>query len=139
MASALTLRAEHRPVLAELLARRPASLVVALCAAWCDTCRGFRPVFERLAAARSDSLFLWLDIDDDSAVAGDIEIDGFPSLAVFKSGLPVFFGVAEPQERHLMRVLAAMAQGLPRPVFVPEAVAMLPRTLVRATAAPDGG
>jgi thioredoxin 1 len=136
MASALTLRAEHRTVLAELLARRPASLVVALCAAWCDACRGFRPVFERLAAARSDSLFLWLDVDDDGAVTGDIEIDGFPSLAVFKSGLPVFFGVAEPRERHLTRVLAAMVEGRPRPVSVPEPVAMLPRTLVRvATAA----
>lgn len=126
-------------MLAELLARDPGSLVVALCAAWCETCRAFRPVFERLAAAQRDSLFLWLDIDDDSVVAGDIEIDGFPSLAVFRSGLPVFFGVAEPQERHLVRVLAAMAEGLPRPVSVPEAVAVLPRTLVRATAAPDGG
>jgi thioredoxin 1 len=132
MASALTLRAEHRTVLAARLARRPASLVVALCAAWCDTCRGFRPVFERLAAARSDSLFLWLDIDDDGVLAGDIEIDGFPSLAVFKSELPVFFGVAEPRERHLMRVLAAMAEAPPRPVAVPEAVAMLPRELLHA-------
>lgn len=130
MASALTLRAEHRPVLAGLLASPPASLVVALCAAWCDTCRGFRPVFERLAAARSDLLFLWLDVDDDAAVAGDIEIDGFPSLAVFRSGLPVFFGVAEARERHLARVLAAMAEEPPRPASVPEAVAMLPCRLV---------
>jgi thioredoxin reductase (NADPH) len=126
-------------VLAERLARNPASLVVALCADWCETCRAFRPVFDRLAAAQSDALFLWLDIDDDSAVAGEIEIEGFPSLAVFRSGLPVFFGVAEPQERQLMRVLAAMAEGVLRPLPVPEAVATLPRALVRATAAPDGG
>ena len=118
----------------------PGSLVVALCAAWCETCRAFRPVFDRLAAARSVSLFLWLDVDEDTAVAGDIEIDGFPCLAVFRSGLPVFFGVAEPHERQLMRVLAAMAEGPPRPVAVPETVAMLPRMLAeraQARAAPS--
>ena len=100
-------------------------LVVALCAAWCGTCRAFRPVFERLAAAQSDSLFLWLDVDDDSAIVGEIEVDGFPWLAVFRSGLPVFFGVAEPHERHLTRLLAEMAEGAPRGLAAPEAVALL--------------
>jgi thioredoxin reductase (NADPH) len=103
----------------------PALLVVALCAAWCGTCRAFRPVFERLAAAQSDSLFLWLDVDDDSAIVGEIEVDGFPWLAVFRSGLPVFFGLAEPHERHLMRVLEKMAEEPPRHLAVPDAVALL--------------
>lgn len=133
MTFALTLRAEDRPALRQLLARRPASLVVALCAAWCGTCRGFRPVFERLAATRSDSLFLWLDVEEDVALAGDIDIDAFPSLAVFRSGLPVFFGVAEPHEPHLLRLFAAISEGLPVPCPVPEAVAMLPRALVEAS------
>lgn len=64
-------------MVSERLAKCPASLVLALCAAWCDTCRGFRPVFERLAAERRDWLFLWLDVEDDEEIIGGIDIDRF--------------------------------------------------------------
>jgi thioredoxin 1 len=134
MPFALTLHADHRSALAERLAKPPPSLVVALCAAWCDACRAFRSTFERLAGSRPDSLFVWLDVEDDSAVVGDIEIEGFPSLAVFHSGLPVFFGVTRPQEGILLRLLAALVETEPRPVAVSDAVAVLPLALVRAAA-----
>src|SRR5207253_4198881 len=45
-------------------------VVVALCAAWCDTCNEFRASFERIAEARPDVVFVWLDIEDDSDVCG---------------------------------------------------------------------
>ena len=134
MRFALTLHADHRSALAGRLAEPPPSLVVALCAAWCDACRAFLPTFERLAGSRPDSLFVWLDVEDDSAVVGDIDIEGFPSLAVFQSGLPVFFGATRPQEAVLRRLLAAVTEAEPRPVAVPDAVAALPFALARAAA-----
>jgi thioredoxin reductase (NADPH) len=75
---------------------------------------------------------VWLDVEDDSPVVGDIEIEGFPSLAVFQSGLPVFFGVTRPQEGVLLRLLAAVMETEPRPVAVSDAVAVLPFALARA-------
>lgn len=86
-------------------------MVVALCAAWCDTCRTFWPSFERLADARGSTLFVWLDIEDDCAVVGDIDVENFPSFAVFRNGAPVFFGVTTPQDGVVARLLAALTDG----------------------------
>ena len=45
----------------------PARLVVvSLCAAWCDTCSEFRAAYERIAQARPQTTFVWLDIEDDA-------------------------------------------------------------------------
>lgn len=134
--SALTLRGSHRRVLADRLARSPAATVVGLCAAWCDVCRQFQPLFERLARAHRDAVFVWLDIEDDNAVVGDIEVENFPALAVFRSGVPVFFGPTVPQEGPVGRLLAALTQREPLAVPVPQEVAALPRRLARLAERP---
>lgn len=106
-----------------------ATTVVVLCAAWCDTCRAFRPVFDRLAAAQRDARFIWLDAENDAALLGDIDLENFPTLAVFRGDVPVFFGACLPQAAVIARLIAALMQGEPIPASVPEAVATLPRLL----------
>jgi thioredoxin reductase (NADPH) len=106
-----------------------AATVVVLCAAWCDACRAFRPVFERLADASRDTRFIWLDIEDDAALVGDIDVENFPTLAVFRGDVPVFFGVCEPQRAVIARLIAAFMQDEPVRTAVPDAVAALPRLL----------
>lgn len=97
-------------------------LVVALCAAWCGTCTEFRPQFEALAAQRPGTRFVWLDVEDDSDVAGDIDVENFPTLAVFRSGTPVHFGVSLPQRGVVERLIDALAAEGVRAVTVPEEV-----------------
>jgi len=87
--------------------------------------------FERLALARPDALFVWLDIEDDSSLAGDVEVDDFPTLAVFRGAVPVHYGVSLPQEQVVARLLAALDRGTPRAVDVPRPVAELPQLLAR--------
>lgn len=106
-----------------------AATVVALCAAWCDACRAFRPVFDRLADARRGARFVWLDIEDEAALVGDIDVENFPTLAVFRGDVPVFFGVCLPQRAVIARLVAALMQGEPVRAAVPDAVAALPRLL----------
>lgn len=106
-----------------------AATVVVLCAAWCDTCRVFRPVFDRLADGRRDARFIWLDIEDEAALAGDIDVENFPTLAVFRGDVSVFFGVCLPQHSVIARLVAAFMQDEPVRVPVPDAVAALPRLL----------
>lgn len=106
-----------------------AATIVVLCAAWCDTCRAFRPVFDRLADARPHARFVWLDIEDEAALAGDIDVENFPALAVFRGDVPVFFGVCLPQEAVIARLVAAFMQDEPVRIAVPDAVAALPRLL----------
>ncbi len=100
-------------------------LVVCFCAAWCDTCDAVRAALERIAARDAASTYIWLDIEDDAALVGDIEIENFPTLAVYRDGAALFFGVSPPQEGVIARTLGAFASPDAKSVEVPAAVAEL--------------
>jgi thioredoxin reductase (NADPH) len=106
-----------------------ALLVACLCATWCKTCTEFRATFDKLAAASSDAMFVWLDVEDDSALVGDIEIENFPTLAVFRGDKPLFYGVTMPQEGVVARTLASLKREDRDAVEVPEEIASLPEAL----------
>ena len=52
-------------------------------------------------------------------------IENFPTLAVYRDGSPLFFGVSPPQEGVIARTLAAFASADTKSVEVPAAVAEL--------------
>jgi thioredoxin 1 len=105
-------------------------VVVALCAAWCDTCNDFRTGFERLAQSRPQATFVWLDIEDDAAIAGDIDVENFPTLAIFRGTTPLHFGVSLPHETTVGRLIDALAAHAAPLRNAPEAVHALPRQLL---------
>ena len=104
-------------------------LVVCLCAAWCTTCGEFRDTFDRLAKSGGGARYVWLDVEDDSALVGDIEIENFPTLAVFRGDKPLFYGVTMPQEGVVARTLASLTRDDRDPAVVPEEIAGLPEAL----------
>lgn len=105
----------------------PARLtVVSLCAAWCDTCAEFRAGFERLAKARPQTTFVWLDIEDDAAIAGDIDVENFPTLAIYRGTDPLHFGISLPHESTVGRLVDALAANAATLRDAPEAVIELP-------------
>lgn len=106
-------------------------VVVALCAAWCETCNAFRADYERLAATRSDVAFIWLDIEDDADVAGDVDVENFPTLAIFRGEIPLHFGVSLPHASSIGRLIDALAAQDSRLRDVDEAVEVLPNRLIR--------
>ncbi|AMO35890.1 MULTISPECIES: thioredoxin family protein [Thauera] len=94
-------------------------IVIALCADWCGTCREFQPVLERIALAHPEMVFAWADIEDDAELVGDIELDSFPTLAIFHHGTPLHFGASlplEPVVTRLIRSAAATPAGAPRDI-----------------------
>jgi thioredoxin 1 len=112
----------------ELLAHQAADatpIVVALCAAWCDTCGQFRASFENIARARPTMLFVWLDIEDDADICGDIDVENFPTLAIYRSGKVVHFGVSLPHEATVARLIDEMAERDTGVVVAPGPVAEL--------------
>jgi len=106
-------------------------VVVALCAAWCDTCNEFRASFERIAEARPDVVFVWLDIEDDSDVCGDIDVENFPTLAIYRGDALLHFGISLPQQSTVARLVDEMANRSAGGSAAPDAVVNLPRTLRR--------
>ena len=103
--------------------------VVVLCAAWCDTCTEFRATLERIASARPDMLFVWLDIEDDASVCGDIDVDNFPTLAVYRGGALLHYGVSLPQEGTVARLVDEVGARGGATSDAPEAVLALPGAL----------
>ena len=90
-------------------------LVACLCAAWCGTCRDYRAVFDSVAAQCPGDAFEWIDIEDESALFDDIELDldleTFPTIAVVHGHALRFFGPLLPHASALARIVEASRHG----------------------------
>lgn len=104
-------------------------LVVCLCAAWCYVCDDFRATLAGLARAHGSTGFLWVDIEDDSELVGEVDIENFPTLAIFRGDTPLYYGVSLPQAAVISRLLRSLSNGDAPAVAVPAQVAALPRVL----------
>jgi thiol-disulfide isomerase/thioredoxin len=87
--------------------------VACLCAGWCGTCSGYRIAFEELAARHPDKFFLWIDIEDQAAVVGDLDIDNFPTLLLQKDDTVAFFGTVLPDPGLAHRLVLAKSELAP--------------------------
>lgn len=81
---------------------------VCLCAVWCGTCGIYRPLFDELARAHPDVRFEWVDIEDESDVAGDLDVETFPTLLIADGQRALFLGPLLPQAPVLARLLASL-------------------------------
>ncbi|HAT29886.1 MAG TPA: thioredoxin [Janthinobacterium sp.] len=104
----LTLSSENRGVAAAALAG-PRWVVACLCAGWCGTCAGYRAVFEELAARHPDKLFVWIDIEDQAEVVGELDIENFPTLLIQRKDQVAFFGTVTPDPGLAHRLVQAQA------------------------------
>lgn len=111
--------------------RQPADgwLVACLCAEWCGTCRDYRAPFEALAREAPATAFAWIDIEDDSDWAGDLDVENFPTVLIAHHGEPRFFGTVLPHAAQLARLLASLQAGDTRPGEMPAEAGDLARRL----------
>jgi len=84
-------------------------VVACLCAAWCGTCGSYRAAFDGLAARHPDKLFLWIDIEDQSDVVGDLDVENFPTLLIQRGDNVAFFGTMLPDPNVADRLIQAQA------------------------------
>jgi thiol-disulfide isomerase/thioredoxin len=88
-------------------------IVACLCAAWCGTCGGYRTAFDALAARHPDKTFVWIDIEDQAEVVGDLDVDNFPTLLLQKGDTVAFFGTTLPDAALAERLVLAQAELAP--------------------------
>ncbi len=101
-----TLDAQNRATTAQALAGGD-WIVACLCAAWCGTCGSYRAAFEELAARHPDKHFVWIDIEDQADVVGDLDVDNFPTLLIQRDDVVAFFGTVLPDAALAERLLLA--------------------------------
>jgi thiol-disulfide isomerase/thioredoxin len=102
----LTLDNDNRAAVAAALAG-DSWTVACLCAGWCGTCTSYRAAFEQLAARHPDKHFVWIDIEDQSDVVGDLDVENFPTLLIQRADTVAFFGTVLPDPKLAERLLAA--------------------------------
>ena len=66
------------------------TVVVDYWAPWCGPCRGFAPVFERVAEQNPDVVFAKVNTDDEHEIATHFQIRSIPTLMVFRDQIIVF-------------------------------------------------
>ena len=88
-------------------------VVACLCAAWCGTCGGYRAAFESIAARHPDKTFVWIDIEDQAEVVGDLDVDNFPTLLLQRDDTVAFFGPMLPDAKLAERLVQAQAELAP--------------------------
>ncbi|MDB5963454.1 MAG: thioredoxin [Massilia sp.] len=81
--------------------------VACLCAAWCGTCGSYRDTFETLAARHPQLRFVWIDIEDQADIVGDLDIENFPTLLIQRDDVVAFFGTVLPDAALAERLITA--------------------------------
>jgi thiol-disulfide isomerase/thioredoxin len=104
----LTLELDNRDRLAAAL-DGDGWVVACLCAAWCGTCSSYRAAFEALAARHPDKTFVWIDIEDQADVVGDLDVENFPTLLLQRRDKVAFFGTMLPDPNLADRLVQAQA------------------------------
>ncbi|WP_426175624.1 thioredoxin family protein [Massilia sp. TWR1-2-2] len=102
----LTLDNDNRADIASALAGDRWT-VACLCAGWCGTCTTYRATFEQIAARHPDKHFIWVDIEDQADVVGELDVENFPTLLVQRGDTVAFFGTVLPDPSLAERLLAA--------------------------------
>lgn len=94
--------------------------VVCLCAGWCGVCRDYQTVFVQMAQRHPACRFVWLDVEDQAELVGDIDVETFPTVLLADTQGISFFGPLTPQASTLSRLLEALKSAGPQ-VMLPTA------------------
>jgi len=66
------------------------TVIVDFGAPWCGPCRGFAPIYDRVAEANPDVVFAKVDTDAEQEIAAHFQIRSIPTLMVFREQIIVF-------------------------------------------------
>ncbi|HEY8709987.1 MAG TPA: thioredoxin family protein [Burkholderiaceae bacterium] len=90
--------------------------VACLCAQWCGVCGEYAAVFEQTAVAfGARCTFVWIDIEDQAELVGDVDVENFPTLLIARGDRALFFGTITPHPQTIQRLVQGALDGELKP------------------------
>ncbi|HEY0201509.1 MAG TPA: thioredoxin family protein [Burkholderiaceae bacterium] len=100
---------DYDPGFAWGLSFMPQWWVICLCAEWCGTCREYRTAFDTVAQAHPEWRCEWLDVEDESDLVDDLDVQTFPTLLIADGTQVRFLGPLTPHADVLARLVERLA------------------------------
>ena len=117
-------------------------LVACLCAQWCRTCEAYRDTFAATHAGLERghpgaTRFAWVDVEDESELVGELDIEDFPTVLIARGDEVLFFGTVMPHAQTLDRLVRSALEDAPAVTAdaLPADVRALPGRLAKRPAA----
>jgi thioredoxin 1 len=82
------------------------TVIVDFWAPWCGPCKGFAPVFDRVAESNPDVVFAKVNTDEEQEIATHFQIRSIPTLMVFRGQIIVFSQPGALPQNALEQVVA---------------------------------
>jgi thioredoxin 1 len=65
--------------------------IVDFYASWCGPCKTMAPILEQLRANMGEAIrIIKIDVDQNNALASELQVSGVPTLILYKNGMPIW-------------------------------------------------
>ncbi len=90
--------------------QRNALVLVDFSAAWCGPCQMLAPILQEVKAELGDKLsIIKIDVDKNQAVAAKFQVQGVPTLILYKNGTQVWRQSGLQQKSELIKLINSLS------------------------------
>ncbi len=82
------------------------TVIVDYWAPWCGPCRGFAPVFDRVAEKNPDVVFAKVNTEEEQEIAAHFQIRSIPTLMVFRDRIILYSEAGALPQNALEEIVA---------------------------------